>query len=186
MRTLSFPLFLLAWLLVLLAGCAAVPRTVEIPQQRLQAALERRFSGEARPGGMLPIRLGVPTVHLLPEQDRLRLDFSFEAPARMLPREVRGALALSFALRYAPADRTLRAADVRVEQVDLQGLPREANRFVQMAGAMVAERVLQDTVLYALDPQDIARAGGRVPGEIRVTSTGVRIDLVPQSAPVVR
>lgn len=178
-------LFLVACLLAMLGACATAPLTVEIPQQQLQAALERRFSGEARAGRMLPITLGVGTVQLLPEHNRVRLDFSFEAPARM-PRAVRGGLALSFGLRYAPEDRTLRAADVRVEQVDLQGLPAEAHRFVQMAGAVVAERMLQDSVLYTLGPQDIARAGGRTPGEIRVTSTGVRIELVPQPAPVLR
>lgn len=177
------PLLLLVWLLALLSACASRPRTVEISQEQLQAALERRFPQAPRLGGLSVLDVGVPRLRLLPEQNRLRVDLSVASSGRIAPRPPRGELGLSFGLRYEPADASIRAADVRVEQVDVQGVPQEVRGFLRAAGALVAEQLLEGTVLYALRPEDVARSGGWMPGQIRVTPTGVRVELLP---PVVR
>src|SRR5262249_26229541 len=91
----------------------------------------------------------------------------------------RGELAVSFALRYEPSDATLRAADVRVEKLALEGLAPAWNEPLEAAGALVAENVLEGSVLHAFRPEELARARGWRPGDIRVTPTGVRIELLP-------
>ena len=176
------PLLLVLWLLGLLAACATGPRAIEISQQQLQAALERRFPWEARPGGLLVMNVGVPRLRLLPQENRLRLDFTAEPSERIMRGVPRGTFALSFGLRYAPADTSIRATEVRVEQAEVQGIPQELRGFLQLAAALVAENLLDGTVLYTLRPEDVARAGGWTPGDIRVTPDGARIELLPPVA----
>lgn len=177
------PLLLLVWLLALLSACATGPRSVEIPLAQLQAALERRFPQVPRLGGLAVLEVGVPRLQLLPGQNRLRVDFSVASSGRIAPRPPRGELGLSFGLRYEPGAATIRAADVRLEQIDVQGVPQEVRGFLRTAGALVAEQLLDGAVLHTLRPEDVARAGGWMPGAIRVTPTGVRVELLP---PVVR
>jgi hypothetical protein len=66
MRQRSF-LQLLGCVLVaplLLAGCATAPRSIEIPQARLEAALARRFPYETRLGDLLVAKASEPRLTL--------------------------------------------------------------------------------------------------------------------------
>jgi hypothetical protein len=179
MRARLRPLLLLPVFAALLAGCATGPRSIEISQQQLQSALERRFPYEARPGGLFLVNVGVPRLQLLPETNRVRLDFALEASDRIARNATRGELGVSFSMRYEPADSSLRAANVRVEQVGLPGLPGDLRGPLQAIGGLVAENLLEDTVLHTFRPEEIARARGWRPGGIRVTPTGVRVELLP-------
>lgn len=170
---------LLAGLLLLLAGCASGPRSVEVSRQQLQSALERRFPHEARAAGVLSLNVGVPRLELQPQANRVRLDFALEASDRIVRSSHRGELAVSFGLRYEPSDASVRAANVRVEQFAVQGLPADWRAPLQRAGAAVAENLLEDTVLHTLRPEDLARARGWTPGAIRVTPTGLRVEFLP-------
>lgn len=166
---------LLALPLALLAGCVTVPHSVEISRQQIQSALDRRFPYETRAAHLLPVRVGAPRLDLLPESNRLRLDF----PIDVLRGTGRGELAVSFAVRWEPADSSLRAANVRVDRLDLQGLAERVRGPLELVGSLVAEQVLEGAVLHAFRPEELARAQGWTPGEIRVTPTGVRMTLQP-------
>ena len=181
-RVACWPVLFFAWL-VLLTGCASVPGTVEISREQIQAALERRFPYEARPAaGLFLVRVDGPRLQLLPADNRLRVDFTVEASERITRASGRGALALSFGLRYEPSDTTLRATSVRAENVEMQGLAPEWRAPLQLAGGLVAENLLEGAVLHTFRPEDLARSRGWTPGDIRVTPRGVRIELVPPSA----
>jgi hypothetical protein len=171
---------LLAWLLVLLAGCASGPRTIEVSRQQLQSALERRFPHEWRPAaGLLSMKVGVPRLELLPQADRVRLDFPVEASHRVQRIPYEGELAVSFGLRWEPSDASVRATGVHVERVASPELPAAWRGMLQSAGATAAEALLQDTVLHTFRPEELARARGWRPGAIRVTPTGLLIELLP-------
>ena len=179
-RCLYFPL--LALLLALLAACASGPRGVDVPARKLEAALARRFPYELRPAGLFTLTVGLPHLQLLPQENRLRLDFPVDASGRILQGGGHGELSLSFGLRYEPTDNSLRAVDPRAERVAVQGLPDTWAAPLQLAGSAVAERLLQGTALYTFTPEDLARAHGWTPGTIRVTPAGVRIELLPPVA----
>jgi hypothetical protein len=170
---------LLAWLLVLLAGCASGPGSYEVSRRQLETALERRFPYEARRAGLFIVNVGVPRLQLLPEANRVRLDFPLEASERIARSTTRGELGVSFAIRYEPADASLRAVNVRVENLALQGFASEWRAPLEAAGGLIAENLLEGTVLHSFRPEELARANGRTPGAIRVTPTGVRIELLP-------
>jgi hypothetical protein len=168
----------LAWLLVL-AACASLPRVVEIPRAQIEAALARRFPIESRAGELFTAKVAQPQLTLLPDANRVRLDFQLEAVDRVVHKAVRGAMGLSFALRYEPSDASIRLAQVRIESFDVQGLPEPLLRQLQPVGAMLAERGLEGMVLRTFRPEELARAQGYTPGAIRVTPGGVAIELVP-------
>jgi hypothetical protein len=178
---LLFPL-LFVTLLALLAACASGPRSIEIPKERLEAALAHRFPYQARPAGLFAVTVGVPQLRLQPQDNRLRLDAPVEASNRVLRRAVHGNLAVSFGVRYEPADTTVRAVDVRVEDFSIQGAPSELRGPLQAMGAAIAESLLEGTVLHAFRPDDLARANGWTPHNLRVTRTGLVVELQPPVA----
>ena len=179
-RSLFSPL--LALLLALLAACASGPRSVDVSAGKLEAALARRFPYELRPAGLFTLTVGLPHLELLPQENRLRLDFPVDASGRLLQGGGHGELSLSFGLRYEPTDSSLRAVNPRVERVAVQGLPEASAAPLQLAGSAVAERLLQGTALHTFSAEDLARARGWTPGNISVTPGGVRIELLPPVA----
>lgn len=170
--------WLLGATLVVLAGCASIPRSVEISAAQIQSALAKHFPFESRAGDLFVVKVGAPRVSLLPDVNRLRLEFTFEATDRIVRNAVHGELALSFGLRYEPSDASLRLVDVHVERVDLQRLPDAWRRQLEPLAGAVGERLLEGMVLRTFTPEQLARAQGYRPGEIRVTAGGVRIELL--------
>ena len=171
--------FLLAVLLLVQAACATGPRSVEVSQQQIEAALARRFPHETRVAELLVLKIAAPRLTLLPDANRVRLDFAIEASDRLSRQAVQGELGLSFALRYEPSDASLRLANVRAEHVELQGIPAAWRATAQRAAMIVAEQMLDGAPLRTFRPEEIARANGWTPGEIRVTPRGLRIELLP-------
>lgn len=170
---------LLAAVIAVLAACASVPRSVELSQSQIEAALARRMPFETRYAELLVIKATAPRVTLQPEANRIRLDFSVEAMDRIVRRSVQGNLAVSFSLRYEPSDASLRAANVRVERFDLSGVPEQWRPVLGSVGMLAGEQLVEGAVLHRFTPEQVSRANGWTPGEIRVTSRGVRVDLVP-------
>lgn len=164
---------------LLLAACATVPRSVELSQQQIESALARKMPYESRIAELFQVKVSSPRLTLLPDSNRLRLDFTVEATDRIVRRAVQGDLAVSFSLRYEPSDTSLRATGVRVERFDLQGVPDQWRAMLQGAGMLAGEQLVEGTVLHRFTPEQVSRAGGLTPGDIRVTSRGVRVELVP-------
>lgn len=184
MRSRSFAhgWLLLALLAALLAACAALPRHVDVSRQQLEAALARRFPYEARMGGLMSARAGVPRLELLPDSNRLRLDFGIDATERMTRSNAHADIALSFGLRYEPRDASIRAVDVRIEDVAVQGLPSMWREAFRTVGALIAEQMLENAVLHTFRPEDLEKAQGLRPGNIQVLPGGLRMELVPATA----
>jgi hypothetical protein len=172
-------LFLVLSFAALLAGCASVPRTVEIPREKLQAALDKRFPAQERFVQLLDVQLSAPRLQLQPESNRLRTDFGLQMSDRIVRRVLQGHLDLSFGLRYEPSDASIRLADVRVERLDLRGLPEQWSGYLHRLGPFVTEQMLEDIRLHSFTPEELNRAQGWTPGELRVTHSGVRITLQP-------
>lgn len=165
--------------MAVLAGCASVPRTVEVSQEQLQSALARRFPFNDRFLQLLDVQADAPRLQLLPESNRLRVDIALSASDRIVRRAMSGSLGLSFTPRYEPADASIRMADVRVERLDLMGLPDGLQSQVHRLGPLLAERVLEGVALHTFRPEDVAKAQGWTPSDLRVTPAGLRMTLQP-------
>jgi len=174
-----------------LAACAALlgPRTIEIPEARLQQLVTRQFPLKSRALELLDINIAVPRLALRPDENRIATDFDLTIGETLLKTPYRGTIALSYGLRYEPGDRTVRLADLRIERAELGevgsvNMPGGTRRQLDRIGATIAEKVLGDPVVYTLTPKDLEAVQGRgyQPGEIRVTGTGLTITLVPEAA----
>jgi len=125
------------------------------------------------------VRVGVPSVRLLPDSNRLASELDIDVGDRVGGRNWRAHLALDYALRYDEADTAIHLSDVRVRQ--LQAAPDAPSRQSERIAALVAERRLERAALYRFKPQDLRTAQGLgvKPGAVTVTSRGVEVTLAP-------
>jgi hypothetical protein len=168
----------------LLASCASllVPRTVDVSQVRLQELIARRFPVKKRLFDAIDLTVDSPRVTLQPEANRIAVELSLDAGSDGVVRsKMAGSLLVSEGLRFEPGDNTVRLVDVRVERFAIDGLPGNWQRQLDRLGKPLAKALLDDEVLYALRPKDIASLEGRGvrPADLRVTDTGIAITLRP-------
>ena len=167
----------------LLAGCLAFgPRTVDVPQARLQELFARRFPVDKRLLDAIDITVDSPRLSLLPESNRIVVELALRAgTGGAISARMNGSLLGSVGLRFEPSDNTVRLVDVRVERFGIDGLPGNWQRQLDRLGKPLAKALLDDQVLYALRPKDVAGLEGRGvrPGDLRVTATGLSITLLP-------
>jgi hypothetical protein len=164
-----------------LAACAALgPRELTISEAQLQSLIERQFPRERRLLEVLDVTLVRPQVRLVPERNRITTQLELGAVERLSGRTLRGSLALDHGLRYEPGDATVRLANVKVQslQLDVGGTPLagQATRL----GSLLAERVLDDFVLYRVpeDRREAMRRAGLADASVAVTSRGVELKFI--------
>ena len=164
-----------AWL----AGCASLsaPRNVTLTQADLQRLVERQFPHQRRVLELIDVTVARPTLRLLPERNRIGTDLDLSATERLSGRTVRGSLALDYALRFEPSDASVRLSQVQVQDVrlDLGSGPLSASG--ARVGALLAERLLDEFVLYRADAQriELLQRAGITSAEVVVTARGVEI-----------
>ncbi len=169
---------------LLLAACTSLllPRTIDVPQERLQELLARQFPVQKRLFEAIDIRLDSPRLTLQPESNRVSIEVALGAGnGAAAQASLRGSLVVSEGLRFEPSDHTIRLVDVRVERFVVEGLSGNWQRQLDRIGKPLAKALLDDQVLYALRPKDIASLEGRGvrPGDLRVTATGISVTLQP-------
>ena len=176
-------LLLLSGATLLLGGCAAVlgPRNIEVSQQRLQELVARRFPVNKRYLELFDVSIGTPRLTLLPEDNRIATQFDVTATDRLLRRPMNGSMDLNYALRFEPADNTVRLADVRVDSFLLGDVPGPLQNQLNRIGRLLAEEMLDGEVVHTLKPEDVKNAQGRGyrPGDLKVTSRGLLLTLNP-------
>ena len=170
--------------LLLLTGCAVLggPQALTLSPRDLEEWLSRRFPLERRVLEVLDLTVSKPSVQLLPERNRLATAFEVATRDRLFGSTWRGQLALDAALRWVPADSTLRLQEVRVSQFRVEGAESLGRREqAERIGALLAERVLEDLVVYRPSAEHLERLQrhGVAPGAVQVTPRGVELTLTP-------
>lgn len=171
----------MAWAL---GGCAqlAGPRSVTYSQAELQQMLDRKFPQERRLLEVLDVTLLSPALELLPERNRVALSLQVQAGERLFASSVRGRLALESGLRLDPRDASIRLVQVRVTSLTWETPDGAPPRLpVQRLGSVLAEKLLEGTVLHQLKPEQLERLtrAGYQPGTLEVTPSGLTISVVP-------
>ena len=181
-----------AWLMVAVAGMSlaaagcsggAVPSSVSVSQQKLQEMLGKRFPREFPVAGLLHLSLTAPKLTMLPERNMINAVIPAELSGKVLKDKYRGDLNVDFALRYEPSDRSLRAYQIKVNQLNMDGLAPGMSEMLGTYATALADQALGQVVLYQLQDKDLALVDALSvePGAITVTATGLTVALVQKS-----
>lgn len=151
-----------------------------VSARQLQSVLDQRFPRRYAVAGLLEVEMQAPTVRLLPQLNRLAAELPVQAGGPALARGHSGSLDVDFALRYERTDQSIRAHQIRVNAVRMQGLGRDGERLLDAYLRQLSEQALVEVVLHKLRPQDLALAAtmGFEPGEITVTAQGLTVGFV--------
>jgi hypothetical protein len=162
------------------SACAAAAPSYRVSAAQLQQALATRFPLRYQVGGLFDLNVQAPRLRLMPELNRIASEMDVEAAGPALRRSYTGAFDLDFALRYEPADHSIRAHSLQVHSLRLTGLPAQAAAVLESYGSALAQQALLEVVLHRLSPRDLALpdAMGLQPGAITVTSQGLVIGFV--------
>ncbi len=167
---------------LLLVACANVdPRHVTLSPAEVQTLVERQFPRRQRVMELLDVSLTNPVVKLMPERDRLATAMDLVASERLSGRTLRGSFAIDHSLRFEPSDATVRLAHVRVEDIKLELAGTPLSGQARRLGALLAERVLDDYVIYRVSDerrQSLARAGVNN-AAVAVTARGIELRFTP-------
>lgn len=168
----------------LLAACGAMTpgeRSIDIGERQILAAIEKRFPFNARYLDAFDVQLDSPSLSFRPDANRVGTRFALQATNRYLARPIAGTVDMSYGLRIEPSDNTVRMTEVRVDRMDIDGLPEILRGQAERLGPFLAERFLSGTAIYTFKPDDVekARRLGVAPGEIRVLPGGLRVTLKP-------
>lgn len=167
---------------LLLTEQALSQPTYKVSAEQLQQAVAARFPRSYPVGGWFNLTLQLPELRFLPEQNRMGTRIPLEAGGPALRRPAAGLFDLDFALRYEASDRSIRASQLRVNTLQLDGLQPGPAVMLSTYGPALAEQTLQGVVLHQLKPQDLALPDGMglQPDSITVTTSGLVIAFVPK------
>ena len=167
-----------------LAGCGALlgPRSIEVPQSRLEQLIASRFPYRTTALGVLDVTVATPRLRLLVDTNRIASDLEIVVGERLFGNTYRGSITLSHGLRFEPSDSTVRLTNVSVDRFVLDGVPASWQEQLQRVGLVLSDQSLKELIVYTLRPQDVEtmRSYHRHPGEVRVTPAGLLIMLVPE------
>ena len=168
--------------LALLAGCASAQPGYTITTRQLQQALAERFPRSYPLAGLLELQLQTPHLTLLPERNQINAVLDLAATGPLLARSHGGVFDVDFGLRYEPADRSIRAHDLRVNALRLDGLKPQAAALLQRYGQQLADQALRGVVLHQLRDKDLAAIDslGLQPESITVTPRGLQVRFGPK------
>lgn len=178
--------------LLLLTGCAGLlPSSIVLSEAELQTQLARRFPIERSLFDTFELKLTDPLLRLDAPAGRLATELTLQGSDRRNGRNLQGRLALNYGLRYEASDASIRLVQPRVQSLDFApsvGLSGGRAEMAQRMGVALAERLLDDLVLYRVPAQRLERlrAAGLQPGVLQVTPAGVEITLEPVGAAAVK
>jgi hypothetical protein len=148
----------------------------------LQQAVEQRFPLRYPVPGLLDLDVQSPRLQLLPSQNRVGAVLAVQAAGPALNRRHSGTLALDFALRFEPADRSLRAHQLQFGRLQFPSLQPGVVNLLNTYGPALAAQALNELVLHTFTGQDLALPErlGLQPGKITVIADGLVVALVPR------
>lgn len=167
-----------------LTACASMlgARTVLITKEELSSKIAKPFPVSNRIMDLLDVKAQAPRLQLLPQDNRVSTEFDLSASELLMGRSYQGTIGVSFGLRFEPQDLTLRLTKVKVDQINLAGLPGSAQRYLTRLGAWIADDKLQDYPVHQFKPEDLRAADhlGYEVGDIVVTDKGLEVHLNPK------
>ena len=185
----TFLTSLLIGFLALLSSCATLPpppKTISVTEARLAQLISSQFPFNSEMLEVLDVVVSTPRISLDPLNNRINTALDIDVAGNSIlglftSKTYKGALDLSYGLRFEPKDATVRLTDVRVHRLDIDGTPSVMRRSIEKLGTPLAQKLLKDYVLYKVRPEDLqaAQGWGYMPGAFKVEAIGLSLTLDP-------
>jgi hypothetical protein len=173
-------LMALAWIALLLAGCANLgpeQREVVVSAERLSEVLARRLSVDKKLLDVVHLRTGKPEVVLEPQSQRLRVELDLSLTHPFSSRPLHGRAGISGGLGFDDTTRTVMLTQPRIEKLDFDAVPQALRDPVGRLGAALGSELLDQYPLVTLEPRHLTALGR----EYRVLG----FDIVPEGLKVI-
>lgn len=168
------------------AGCSgqSLPSSFSVSTAKLQSMLAQRFPKQYPVAGLLQMQLQTPQLTMLAERNVVSALLDAQLSGPVLKGIFKGQLGVDFSLRYEPTDRTLRAHQIKLNHLEMDGLAPAMTEMLSTYAAALADQALGQVVLYQLQDKDLALADAvnMEPGAITVTAQGLTVAMVQKNA----
>jgi hypothetical protein len=159
------------------------------PRHRISAvqvrdAVAQRFPLRYPVGGLFDLAVQAPELRFMAASDRVGARAAVLAAGAALRRRYPGVLDIDFALRYEPADMTIRAHQLRVVSLQMTGLPPQAGALLDAYMPALTRQTWSDVVLHTLSAQDLSLPDtmGLRPDRITVQDDGLVVSFTAKAA----
>jgi hypothetical protein len=156
----------------------------KVSAAQLHRALSERFPVKFGIEDLFALQVGSPRLLLLPARNRLGAGLTAQASGPVLRDALpSGEVDVSFNVRYEARDRTVRAYEPEILDVQLPGMQPGAVGALQKVLAGTAKDALGDIVLYQFTEKELALADtmGFVPEKLAVVDDGLMILFGPKA-----
>jgi hypothetical protein len=160
---------------------ASRPR-YKISAGQLHKALATRFPMRFGSEGLLAIEISAPSLHLLPARNMLGAGLLAEIKGVQMRQPQWAELDLGFALRYEPADQTIRAHQPELLALQRKGLPPDAQDLFKAMLPVMAREAVGEVVLHRFSASELALADtmGFEPEKLTVVEDGLVLSFAPK------
>jgi hypothetical protein len=150
-----------AMLLCFLAACAGLigPRQVELPQERMQQSLERKFPVHHRMLGVFEVELRHPQLAVLAENDRVALTLDVNVAPLLARQSWSGSMAISGRLKVDSMRNTVYISDAHVDRFVIDGMDEGKQNQIASVANLLGENALKDVPVHTFKPEDLRYAG---------------------------
>lgn len=178
MKTVAAPLLLCC----LLTSCASLlgPREVELPLERLQKGLDKRFPVDHKVLAIFDLQLSRPLLTIPPDSDRVALTTGLSVSSLLSRQPWSGEVSLSGRLVVDSVRNAVFLSDSRVDRFLMDGVGATQQGQIAAAVNVLIGQLMQDVPVYSFRPEDLRYAGVQfVPTTIRTTPRGLVVRLEP-------
>ena len=150
-------------LAALVGACATLigPRQIDLPQERLQQGLERRFPQHHRALAVFEVELSHPQLNILAENDRVALSLDATVSPLLARQSWHGTMAISGRLQVDRVRNAIFLADAHVDRFVVEGMDEGRQRQIESVANLLGEKALKDVPLYTFRPEDLRYAGAQ-------------------------
>lgn len=145
----------------LLSACAGLigPREVELPQERLQSSLERKFPLHQRVLGVFEVELSHPRLSVLADNDRVALAIDLGVSPLLARQSWHGSMLVSGRLRVDSARNAVYIADAHVDRFIVDNMDEGKQQQLMSVANLLSDKVIRDVPVHTFKPEELRYAG---------------------------
>jgi hypothetical protein len=145
----------------LVVACASIigPRQIDLPQEKLQQSLDRRFPMHQRALGVFEIELSHPKLDIIAESDRVSLTLDASVAPLLARQAWTGTLAISGRLKVDQLHNAIYLGDAHVDRFVIDNMDEGRQRQIASVANLLTDKVVKDMPLHTFRQEDLRYAG---------------------------